>query len=295
MDAADLKIFEVVARLGGMNRAATELNTVQSNVTARIRVLEEELGVPLFHRNSRGVVLTPAGQRLISYAIQIRHTLEDARRAVTDDGTAKGILTLGSLETTAALRLSPLLADYVAKHPEVELVLRTGTTCELITDVLDRRLEGAFVCGPVNHRDLVEEVVFREELVILTSPNVEDVDAVLRNGGVKIIVLRAGCSYRQRFEELLTKRGIVDVQRLEFATLEAIFGCVAAGLGLTLLPRSLVGTVWSKTRVAVHQLHDDSAMVDTMFVRRRDSYVSSALKSFLQHVRPLQLNRAVAE
>ena len=295
MDAADLKIFEVVARLGGMNRAATELNTVQSNVTARIRVLEEELGVPLFHRNSRGVVLTPAGQRLISYAIQIRHTLEDARRAVTDDGTAKGILTLGSLETTAALRLSPLLADYVAKHPEVELVLRTGTTCELITDVLDRRLEGAFVCGPVNHRDLVEEVVFREELVILTSPNVEDVDAVLRNGGVKIIVLRAGCSYRQRFEELLTKRGIVDVQRLEFATLEAIFGCVAAGLGLTLLPRSLVGTVWSKTRVAVPQLHDDSAMVDTMFVRRRDSYVSSALKSFLQHVRPLQLNRAVAE
>ena len=55
MDASDLRFFEAVARLGGMNRAAAELNTVQSNVTARIRLLEEQLGVPLFQRHSRGV------------------------------------------------------------------------------------------------------------------------------------------------------------------------------------------------------------------------------------------------
>ncbi|MGH7113726.1 MAG: helix-turn-helix domain-containing protein [Stellaceae bacterium] len=54
MDVVDLRVFEAVARLGGMNRAAAELNTVQSNVTARIRLLEEELGAPLFRRHSRG-------------------------------------------------------------------------------------------------------------------------------------------------------------------------------------------------------------------------------------------------
>jgi len=68
MDATDLKTFEAVARLGGMNRAAAELNTVQSNVTTRIRALEEELGTPLFQRHSRGVVLTDAGRRLLPYA-----------------------------------------------------------------------------------------------------------------------------------------------------------------------------------------------------------------------------------
>src|SRR5262245_22521078 len=89
MDAGDLRVFEAVARLGGMNRAASELHTVQSNVTARIRALEEELGHPLFERHSRGVSLTAAGKRLLPYAAQVKQVIEDARRAVADDGTAR--------------------------------------------------------------------------------------------------------------------------------------------------------------------------------------------------------------
>ena len=85
MDLADLRIFETVARLGGMNRAAAELNMVQSNVTARIRLLEDRLGVPLFERHSRGVSLTGAGQRLLPFAVEAQRLLEDARRAVTDE------------------------------------------------------------------------------------------------------------------------------------------------------------------------------------------------------------------
>src|SRR3954465_390683 len=132
MDAADLRIFEAVARLGGMNRAAAELNTVQSNVTARVRMLEDELGLALFHRHSRGVTLTAAGRRLIPYAVRVAQLIVEARRAVLDDGAPKGELRVGSLETTAALRLSPVLSAYAASYPEVDLSLITGTTCELI-------------------------------------------------------------------------------------------------------------------------------------------------------------------
>src|SRR5208337_2388859 len=81
MDTAGLKMFEAVARTGGMNRAAAELNTVQSNVTARIRALETELGCPLFERHSRGVALTAAGQRLLPYARRVAWLLTDAARA----------------------------------------------------------------------------------------------------------------------------------------------------------------------------------------------------------------------
>ncbi|HZB92248.1 MAG TPA: LysR family transcriptional regulator, partial [Stellaceae bacterium] len=105
MDAADLRVFEAVARLGGMNRAAGALNTVQSNVTQRIRLLEEELATPLFERHSRGVALTPAGRRLLPYAERVAQLLAEARRAVRDEGTPAGPLQIGSLETTAALRL----------------------------------------------------------------------------------------------------------------------------------------------------------------------------------------------
>jgi DNA-binding transcriptional LysR family regulator len=285
MDTGDLKFFESVARLGGMSRAAVELNTVQSNVTARIKALEADIGCTLFERRARGVSLTAAGRRLLPYADRAGRLLADARRAARDDGVPRGLLTIGSLETTAALRLTPLLAGYAADYPEVDLVLRTGTTRELIGDVLEQRVDGAFVCGPVAHSALREEVMFREELTMLAAPNVASLDEALATGSsgaeVRIVVLRAGCSYRQMLEALLARRGITVRRQLEFGTLEAIFGCVAAGLGITMLPRALIGPVWSAGRVSVHPLSPADARVDTVFIRRRDGFLSSALEAFL--------------
>src|SRR5580692_478345 len=143
-----------------MNRAAAELNTVQSNVTARIKALEADLGCVLFERHARGISLTAAGQRLLPYADSAARLLADARRAARDDGVPRGLLTIGSLETTAALRLTPLLARYAADNSEVDFVLHTGTTRELIGDVLEQRVDGAFVCGPVAHPELDEQVMF---------------------------------------------------------------------------------------------------------------------------------------
>lgn len=288
MDIADLRLFETVARLGGMNRAAAELNTVQSNVTARVKALEEELGAALFERHARGVTLTAAGHRLMPYAIRARQLLDEARRAFRDDGKPRGGLTIGALETTAALRLSARLSDYVAAYPEVDFVLRTGTTCELIRDVLEHRLEGAFVCGPVNHPELEERLAFREDLAVLTSPLVRSLDELFAARSLRIVVLRAGCSYRQRLEELLVRRGVGEVRMLEFGTIEAILGCVAAGLGVTLLPRSLVRMAERDGRVAIHDLPRTEARVDTLFVRRRDAFVSSALAAFLDCACPVQ-------
>lgn len=286
MDAANLRIFETVARLGGMTRAAAELNTVQSNVSARVRHLEEMLATPLFDRRSSGVVLTAAGQRLLPFAVRIARLLDDAKRAVDDDGRPNGVLTLGSLETTAALRLSPILSAYASAFPEVDLVLRTGTSAELIEQVLGHRLEGAFVCGPIDHPELEQEAVFEENLVVVTAGAVRSIDQLARAGGLKIVVLRAGCSYRQRLEEVLARRGIVGLRRLEFGTLDSIIGCVAAGLGVTLLPEIVVATARREGRVAVHELPAGEARVETLFIRRHDAYVSSALDAFLQCARP---------
>ena len=293
MDTAGLKMFESVARTGGMNRAAAELHTVQSNVTARIRALEAELGCPLFERHSRGVALTPAGQRLLPYARRVAWLLADAARAARDDGEPRGPLTIGSLETTVALRLSPLIASYAAACPEVDLALRPGTTAELIEAVLDRRLEGAFVCGPVAHPSLTEQVMFEEELALLAAPGLASIEAATQGGIARIVVLRAGCSYRQRLEALLARRGIAVPRLLEFGTLEAIFGCVAAGLGITLLPRALVGPVWQSGRVSLHRLPPAEALVTTVFIHRRESHLSTALRAFLDHVRTAPA-RAVA-
>jgi DNA-binding transcriptional LysR family regulator len=285
MDAAGLKVFEAVARLGGIGRAAAELNTVQSNVTTRVRQLEQELGTQLFERHARGVALTAAGQRLLPYAAEVRELLARARRAALDDGTPRGNLTIGTLETTVAVRLPRIIAAYAAAYPEVDLTLRTGTSAELVQRVLQRDLDGAFVAGPIEHAELAQEIMFQEDLVIVTAPGIQGLPDIGRSGALKILVLRVGCSYRQRLETVLASRGIVDVRTLEFGSLDAIVGCVAAGIGITLLPRTVVTTAARAGEIALHGLPPDEAKVDTLFVRRRDGYVTAALSAFTQIVR----------
>ncbi len=161
--------------------------------------------------------------------------LEDGQRGA-DDECRRGRLLIGSLETTAAVRLASLLGAYTRDFPEVELSLKTGTTCELIEAVREGSLDGAFVCGPVADASLDERAMFREELALIAPPGVDSVQALIARGDVRILVLRAGCSYRQRLEALLARLGVPQPRMLEFGTLEAISACVSAGLGITMLP-----------------------------------------------------------
>lgn len=281
MDVRDLIVFETVARHGAMNRAAAALNTVQSNVTARIRSLEDELSLRLFERTTRGVTLTPAGRRLLPHACEMIRRLDDAKRAALDDGTPRGPLRIGSLETTAAVRLTPILTDYVAAYPEVDFVLRTGTTLEMIEAVRNRDLDGAFVCGPVEDPGLAQRAVFREEMVLMTGARFGSVESALTDPRLRILVLRAGCSYRQRLEEILARRGIAGARVLEFGTIEAIVGCCAAGIGITLLPKSVTDRTRFGPAVATHALPASERVVETVFVRPVDTETGSALTAFL--------------
>jgi DNA-binding transcriptional LysR family regulator len=284
MDVADLRIFEAVARLGVMGRAAAELNTVQSNVTTRIRSLEETLGCRLFERHASGVSLTDEGRRLLPYAQRIPQLLRDAVWAVRDDGVPRGRLVIGSLETTAALRLAPLLAAYVRACPEVDLTLRTGTTCELVEAVRKGTVDGAFVCGPVVEPELDSRSMFTEELALVAAPGVDSIERLLGSGEVKILVLRAGCSYRQRLEALLARLGVPTPRMLEFGTLDAIYACAGAGLGITMLPRALLERSSTAGTLSLLTPPTAEAIVDTVFVRRREAFATSALKAFLARV-----------
>ncbi len=276
MNSADLRVFEAVARHGGIGKAARELGTVQSNVTARILALEEAVGRPLFFRHARGVSLTRAGETLRPYAVRVAQLLAEAGRALSNDAPS-GALVIGSLETTAAVRMSPVLIRYRKQYPEVELTLRTGSSADLVQEVLSYALEGAFVVGPVHHPHLVEEAVFDEELVLVSAPSRADLRAALRCEGV--VVFRAGCSYRRMLDAYLSERGISMPRRLEFGTLDGILGCVAADLGVTLLPRSVAES--TRHRVKMHEMPKKVADVQTVFIQRRDALASRALVEFV--------------
>lgn len=281
MESTDLRFFEAVARLGGMTRAADELHTVQSNVTARIRTLEGGLGIKLFERHAGGVTLTEAGRRLLPYAQRISRLLRDAASAVRDDGTPQGTLTIGSLETTAAVRLAPVLAEYARAYPRVDLTISPGTTCELVAAVLEGTTDGAFVCGPILDRELDQQRMFREELVLLAAAGTSSFEQLIVAGDIRLAVLRAGCSYRQRLELLLARRGVPIPRLMEFGTLETILACVSAGLGITVLPRSLLSTSRYAEHLATIALPPTESRVETVFVTRSGTRPSASLRAFL--------------
>src|SRR6202035_2747750 len=284
MELTDLLTFSTVARLGGITRAADELNTVQSNVTQRVKALEAEIGTALFERHSRGMTLTGAGRRLLPYAQRMAALSREAILAARDDGVPKGPLSIGSMETTAAVRLPSLLADFHRRFPAVRLTLRTAPTADLVTAVLDGTLDGAFVAGPIDHSELTAATVFKEELMLVTARRWTSL-AALRAGtpesGPTALVFRTGCTYRQRLEQLFSDFGWPSAARLRAGTLGGMIGCVAAGMGVTLLPRAVVERSDQRKEVNIHTLDTSWSRVDTLFIQRRSAHQYSALSGFV--------------
>src|SRR5438874_6185244 len=263
MELTDLVTFSAVARSGGITRAADELNPVQSNVTQRIKALEAEIGTALFERHSRGMTLTGAGRRLLPYAERMAALAREAVLAARDDGEPKGPLAIGSMETTAAVRLPSLLAEFHRRFPAVQLTLRTAPTADLVAAVLDGALDGAFVAGPIDHAELTAITAFREELVLVTARRWTSL-AGLRAGtpesGPTALVFRTGCTYRQRLEQVFAEFGWPSAARFELGTLDGMVGCVAADMGVTMLPRAVVGR---NETVSIHTLKAAQSEVDT--------------------------------
>ena len=136
IDLDSLEIFRCVAREGGVTRAAARLNRVQSNVTTRIKQLEERLGVALFRRQGRSLVLSTEGQGLLVHAERLLRLADEAESEMKA-GPARGPFRLGSLESTAGSRLPAILSRYHGQHPGVVIELSTGTTGALLQRVLD--------------------------------------------------------------------------------------------------------------------------------------------------------------
>lgn len=280
MDLAGLRVVKAVADTGSVSRAAETLHCVQSNVTARIKRLEEDLGVDLFLRMSRGMAPTPAGRVLADYADRVLRLVAQARDAVADAAGRGGCLTIGAMESTAAVRLPPILARFHADHPTVELTITPGPTETLLIEALAGRIDGAFVGGAVDHPDLIAVPVFHEELVL-----VEPVSGLTSESGRHTLIgFARSCAYRGRAEMAMRDAGRVPYRVMEFGSLDAILGCVGAGMGVTVMPRSVVEREpWRRT-LAWRPLPDAMARMPTLFVRRADSVETASLRAFLEAV-----------
>lgn len=253
LDLESLEIFRTVVREGGVVRAAARLNRVQSNVTTRIKQLEERLGVALFRRQGRSLLLSAEGEGLLVHAERLLRLADEAETALRA-GPARGPLRLGSLESTAGSRLPSILSRYHRLHPGVVIELSTGTTGALLRKVTNYRLEAAFVSEPFSAPGLNAQPVFEEELVLITARDHPPVARAADLSRGTLLAFSQGCSYRKRLEDWFGSADLLPERVLEFASYPAIIACVAAGTGCAIAPRSVLESLRAADDVAMHEL-----------------------------------------
>jgi DNA-binding transcriptional LysR family regulator len=265
IDLESLKIFRTVVDEGGVVRAAAKLNRVQSNVTTRIRQLEDHVGARLFRREGRNIRLSTEGHKLLGYADRLLRLADEAVSEMRT-GKPRGVFRLGSLESTAGNRLPSLLSRYHALFPEVVVELTTGTTGALIKRLTNFEIEAAFVSEPFCAPHLEARPVFEEELVLVTSRLGGELSRPADLGSSTLIAFAHGCSYRKRIEEWLATANVAPGRVLEFASYQAIIACVAAGTGFAVVPRSVLADLRSSKNIRQHDLPKKFALSRTHLI-----------------------------
>lgn len=281
LDLKDLYIFKKVAETENISKAAEVLNYVQSNVTARIKRLEEELNTKLFYRHNRGMVLTPEGKRLITYAKEITSKVEELKNIMIDSDQPFGRLDIGTVETV--IKLPFILSNYNKQYEQVDLSLTSGVTKDLIDHVLQYKLDGAFVTG--NHKsvhpDLIQHSVFEEELVLVTDNTPTNLAEIKQK---PLIVFHSGCGYRAKLMEWLRDEKVIPKKIMEMGTFETILGSVYSGLGVAYIPRSTVQHHIERGLVQCHTLPEKYSKINTVFICRKEAHQAISLAKFIETI-----------
>jgi DNA-binding transcriptional LysR family regulator len=275
MNFADLQVFKSVVDEGGVIKAAHKLHRVPSAVTTRIKQLEASMGVKLFHREKQRLHLSPAGELLLDYAERLIQLSDEARDAVS--GTApRGVLRLGSLESTAASRMPAILAGFHQRYPEVRLELVTGTNDGLVGQLIERKLDAAFIAEPPSVRTLDHVPVFSERLTIISHLGYAPIKRPRDADGATIIAFPEGCAYRRVLQRWLGADSFAPFRVLEMASYHAIVACVTAGTGIALMPHSVLDTM-PHAKVLRHAIAKAQADITTPLVWRRGEVSTSVM------------------
>ncbi|WP_052850548.1 LysR family transcriptional regulator [Streptomyces avicenniae] len=290
MDTRLLRTFTALARTENFTTAASELHLSQSTVTVHIRTLEKELGTRLFDRLPRGARLTSAGRRLLTDAEDVLAAETRLRAAAAEGGPAAGRVVIGAGETLCSARLPGVVAALRGSHPGIDVHLYAAGTAGGVEGLRAGRLDLALLLEEhVAHADLTAERIGAEPLVLVGAPGHPLTEgrrpATWQELGAEPFFLHEqGCSYSDRLARRLLALPGGPPRMTRFGSIEAARSCVAAGLGLTLLPRVCVEGGLRDGSLAV-VAGPPVAAVPVQVVRHRGRWVSPAVRAVLDELR----------
>ncbi|MFY0611374.1 MAG: LysR family transcriptional regulator [Hyphomicrobiaceae bacterium] len=281
-----LEMFRHVAVEGSILAASAKLHRVQSNVSTRIKQLEEQVGAALFVRRARGLSLTEDGEVLLRYAEQMLALSNEALDAL-HSSYPTGEFRIGTMESTAAVRLPSVLSAYHKQFSDVQIHVETDTAGALTNRLLSGDIDVAFIAEPLSHAELVSEPVFVEQLMLISPPSFASLRNRQKINGATMIAFEEGCAYRRYLQDWLSEERIQPGQILSVGSYLAILACVSAGTGLAVVPKSVLDAIASDGDFKCHPLPKKYSKIATLLTWRGDyrSRKLEALRALLPGLR----------
>ncbi len=286
MEVRQLQTFCVLAEELNFTRTAERVFTVQSNVTSQIKALEGELGVPLFDRLAKRVVLTEAGRRFRPYAEKALAAMDQGYRAVKFGTEPAGPLTIYAPESVLTYRLPEVLKLFRKRHPRVELIFRPESDSKLSDELECGKLDLAIsMSDSIDTEHLTSMGMRREDVYLFCTPDhplanakkVHAKDLVDQT----LLLTESGCGYRKKLDMLLAAANVKPQHVTEFSSVEAIKQCVHAGMGIGFLPEIVIACELKKEQLTVINWHGPKMSIATHIVWHRDKWISPGMQAFL--------------
>jgi DNA-binding transcriptional LysR family regulator len=256
MQFQQLAYFVAVAETRHFTHAAEQMRVAQPSLSQQVRALEKDVGASLFHRIRGNVSLTEAGETLLPIARRILAETDTAYRAIRElDELGRGRVRLGATPSLCTGLLPSMLSAFCRKYPGIEIVLTEGGSRDLQTSLSEGALDLAMIVDSRLHDDprLSMLPLFEEELVVIspkTSPAPVP-DAQIRIGdlkGLPLVMFRRGYDLREATVAACRAEGFEPKFAIEGGEMDAVLEFVNAGIGLAVVPSTVVGDRFRMTR-----------------------------------------------
>lgn len=290
VELRQLITFRTVASTLNFTRAAEALNYVPSNVTMQIKALEDELGVPLFDRLGKQLVLTSPGKRFLLHIQSVLDKLDEARSTVHDNENVRGTLTISANEVLCAYRLPVVFKRFRSRYPEVRLMFRSVPNQELKQTLFDGDADVVFMLDEtIRSTRLAVEPLLEETFQLFVAPDHPLANQIKLQQedfhGEVFLVNEKGCPYRTMFDQSFEKKGIDSITYLEFQNAEAIKQCAISGIGIAFLPEVTVEAEIERGDLVTLPWHLSDMQVYTHMAWHKEKWLSPIILSFIEIAR----------
>lgn len=290
MELRQLNTFRMVASTLNFSRAAEALNYVPSNVTMQIKALEEELGVRLFDRLGKQLVLTTAGKRFLTHVQEVLNKLDEARSVVLDNEDLNGTLTISANEVLCAYRLPVVFHLFRSRYPGVRLIFRSVPNQQLKQTLFEGTADVVFMLDePIRSTGLAVEPLVEETFRFFAAPDhplAKRTELKLEDfHGEVFLTNEKGCTYRTMFDRSFEQGGIDTITYLEFQNAEAIKQCAITGIGIAFLPEITAKTEVERGELVALPWQIPDLHVYTQMGWHKDKWLSPIIQSFIEAAR----------